>query len=83
MILNQPESDLITVLEADLIRLYTPLWNSVIDGFGIHDPGSGRYGQAQSEWDMLHPGRAWVARMPRIKTTREAIIAKVRQALGQ
>jgi hypothetical protein len=55
--------------------------DSVIDGFGIHDPGKGRYNQAQPEWDMLHPGRPWVARMPNTKMAREAVIEKVRQTL--
>jgi hypothetical protein len=80
-ILNAPESDLITILEAELIRRYQPLWNAVIDGFGNHDPGSGRYNQARSEWDVLHPGRLWAAKLEKITTTREALIAKVQHAL--
>jgi hypothetical protein len=63
VILNQIESDLIVPLEAELIRVYQPLWNQVVDGFGNHDPGSGRYYQAISEWDILHPGRTWVANL--------------------
>lgn len=34
-------------------------WNSSLDGFGNHDPGSGRYGQAKSDWDVIHEGRNW------------------------
>ena len=34
-----------------------------IDGFGNHDPGKGRYEQARSEWDVLHPGRVWADRL--------------------
>lgn len=26
-----------------LIEMFQPLWNSVLDGFGNHDPGRGRY----------------------------------------
>jgi hypothetical protein len=59
MILEGKESDLIGTVEAALIRHYLPLWNTVIDGFGNHDPGKGRYEQAKSDWDVCHPGRAW------------------------
>jgi hypothetical protein len=63
MILDDLESDLIGPVEAELIRRYKPLWNTVVDGFGNHDPGSGRYDQARSEWDVLHPGRPWAERL--------------------
>lgn len=63
MVLNNQESNLIGTVEAALIRLYKPLWNSVIDGFGNHDPGKGRYEQAKSEWDVIHPGRNWAKRL--------------------
>ncbi len=63
MLLNDQESNLISTVEAALIRLYQPLWNSVIDGFGNHDPGKGRYEQAMSEWDVIHPGRKWAKRL--------------------
>jgi hypothetical protein len=46
-------------VEAGLIRKFGPLWNTVIDGFGNHTPGEGRFNQARSGWDVLHPGRAW------------------------
>lgn len=59
MILEDDESDLIGTVEAALIRMYKPLWNSVVDGFGNHDPGKGRYNQAKSDWDVYHPGRTW------------------------
>lgn len=63
MILRGNLSDLIVPVESELIRRCAPLWNSAIDGFGNHDPGSGRYDQAPSEWDVLHPGRRWVHRL--------------------
>lgn len=63
MILDGSMRDLVVPVEAELIRQFKPLWNSVIDGFGNHDPGSGRYNQAASEWDVLHPGRSWAARL--------------------
>ncbi len=45
--------------ESLLIEMFRPLWNVVVDGFGNHDPGSGRYNQQRSAWDILHPGRSW------------------------
>ena len=63
VILTETVSDLIVPFEAELIRRYQPLWNTVIDGFGNHDPGKGRYYQAISEWDTLHPGRHWVKKL--------------------
>lgn len=45
--------------ESLLITQFSPLWNSLIDGFGNHDPGSGRYKGLRPRWDVLHPGRAW------------------------
>ena len=59
MILEYSASQLISTVETALIRYYKPIWNTKIDGFGNHDPGSGRYNQAKSEWDILHPGRVW------------------------
>lgn len=59
MILEGSASSLIGTVEAALIRYYKPIWNVKIDGFGNHDPGKGRYNQAKSEWDVIHPGRPW------------------------
>jgi len=42
-----------------LIESFNPIWNQVIDGFGNHDPGSGRRNQKRSVWDTIHPGRSW------------------------
>lgn len=75
MILQGQLTDLIVPAESELIRRSAPLWNSVIDGFGNHDPGSGRYNQAPSEWDVLHPGRTWVQRL----TGQAPPVAKVEQ----
>ena len=63
IILEDAAADMIGTVEASLIRQYTPIWNSCIDGFGNHDPGSGRYDQAKSDWDILHPGRSWADRL--------------------
>ncbi len=82
MILNGIESDLIVLVEAELIRRFMPLWNTVVDGFGNHDPGAGRYNQARSEWDVLHPGRSWAVRLTGASPKLENVIAKVRLALA-
>jgi hypothetical protein len=42
-----------------LIDTFSPVWNTVLDGFGNKDPGAGRIGQRTSPWDILHPGRAF------------------------
>lgn len=82
MILTDVEADLIAPIEAELIRHYKPVWNSVIDGFGIHDPGQGRYKQARSEWDVLHPGRKWGASLEKDSSDRDSIVKKLTNALG-
>ncbi|MBY0314414.1 MAG: Eco29kI family restriction endonuclease [Bdellovibrionales bacterium] len=51
--------------EAILIDHYKPIWNKFISGFGIHHPGGGRLKQARSDWDMLHPGRAFAEKLPK------------------
>ncbi|MXZ82378.1 MAG: Eco29kI family restriction endonuclease [Synechococcus sp. SB0666_bin_14] len=53
----------IGLTEQVLIAVYRPLWNSVVDGFGNHDPGSGRQNQRRSPWDTLHKGRQWAERL--------------------
>lgn len=45
--------------EALVIARFSPLWNNLIDGFGNHDPGKGRYAGLRPRWDTLHPGRKW------------------------
>ncbi|MFW6116768.1 MAG: Eco29kI family restriction endonuclease [bacterium] len=81
-ILEDLEADLLVPLESELIRRYEPVWNSVVDGFGNHDPGTGRYEQAPSEWDLLHPGRPWVDRLKGRPHEIEAVRAKVLAHLG-
>lgn len=45
--------------ESLLIARFSPVWNAMIDGFGNHDPGSGRYNGMRPRWDVLHSGRGW------------------------
>lgn len=83
MILQNIEVDLIVPVEAELIRKYSPLWNTFVDGFGNHDPGSGRYNQAKSEWDVLHPGRSWVDKLTGESPRMEDIIEKIKEHLNK
>lgn len=82
MILNDVESDLVVPVEASLIRQFRPLWNMIVDGFGNHDPGSGRYNQAKSEWDILHPGRIWAERLSGSDQNLSDIVRNVRSYLA-
>jgi hypothetical protein len=50
--------------ESALIRRHRPVWNALVDGFGNHDPGSGRSNGVRSRWDTLHPGRSWAIKYP-------------------
>ena len=78
MILDGTEGDLVVPVEAGLIRHFVPLWNNLVDGFGNHDPGSGRYDQAKSEWDVLHEGRYWANNLRGEHPRLENIIEKLR-----
>lgn len=52
----------IPLAESVMIARTRPLWNRLVDGYGNHDPGSGRYGQQRSQWDTIHPGRPWATK---------------------
>lgn len=60
--------------ESLLIAMFSPLWNHHLDGFGNHDPGSGRTNQQRSAWDEVHPGRLWAARLKPHARSRESLI---------
>jgi len=62
--------------ESLLIEMFAPIWNRLIDGFGNHDPGSGRYQQQRSPWDVLHPGRGFAEKLqPHSKTDEDLLKA--------
>lgn len=67
----------ISLGETLIIQRFQPLWNQVVDGFGNHDPGGGRYGGMRPAWDELHPGRAWATRCKAPKITRKQILEAV------
>lgn len=69
--------------ETLLIARFKPVWNLALDGFGNHDPGSGRYQGQRPLWDVLHPGRAWAAKcQPRTETEHD-LATKVATFLKQ
>ena len=69
--------------ESLLIAKFSPVWNLLVDGFGNHDPGKGRYNGLIPKWDVLHSGRSWAQRCsPRIETSTQ-ITEEVRAWLAQ
>ena len=74
-ILEGETANMIAALESAIIAEHTPLWNSVIDGFGNHDPGKKRVTGKRPQWDCLHPGRTWALRM----TGEEFPVAELRR----
>jgi hypothetical protein len=81
MILKEAESDLIAPAEAALIRMYNPLWNHDVAGFGLHDVGKKRLDQLRTMWDTLHPGRSWTVKLTGPSPDLEKILAIIAQAL--
>lgn len=68
--------------EAVMIKRLRPVWNAQISGFGNHDPGKGRYQQARSIWDQLHPGRTWAEKLENLaKYDQDALRRIIRQSL--
>lgn len=60
-----------------LIAKFSPIWNSLVDGFGNHDPGKGRYRGMRPRWDLIHPGRSWAEKcQPRLETA-EQVLAEI------
>lgn len=60
--------------ESLLIEKFTPIWNSTVEGFGNHDPGSGRYNSQKPPWDVVHPGRPWADRLQDNRRSAEQIL---------
>lgn len=58
--------------ESLLIAKFSPVWNTLVDGFGNHNPGKGRHRGMMPRWDVLHPGREWAQLCePRIESAEE------------
>lgn len=73
----------IPLAESMLIERFTPVWNRVLDGFGNHDPGKGRYNGMMPQWDCLHPGREWATRLQPCANTADQLEEKVIAYLGK
>lgn len=74
----------IELAERSLIQTYKPVWNACLDGFGNHDPGSGRYSGQLPGWDTVHPGRGWAAKMQKpSKNTADEWQAVIRDYLAK
>lgn len=69
----------ITLAERFLISHFQPIWNTVIDGFGNHDPGKGRIDMRRPRWDIVHAGRAWAKRL-KAEETEQEVVALIRRA---
>lgn len=65
--------------ESLLVAKFSPIWNKIIDGFGNHDPGRGRYNQMRSRWDTLHPGRSWARKCKKRSETSKQIITELEE----
>lgn len=81
VIFEDAGSDMISTIEASLIKLNRPLWNMNLDGFGNHDPGKGRYEQAKSDWDVIHSGRAWADKCNGIAKNKNDIVQNIKNHL--
>ena len=77
VIFEEEGSDMIGTIEAALIKLNKPLWNTAVDGFGNHDPGKGRYEQAKSPWDVIHEGRAWAKKCKGKHVGKDTVVSHI------
>lgn len=69
--------------ESLVIATFKPLWNRVLDGFGNHDPGAGRYNGLRPLWDVLHPGRSWALKCKERPGSTGEIESKVSEFLEE
>lgn len=67
----------IPLTESLLIEKFKPLWNRCLDGFGNHDPGSGRYNQQKSPWDCIHEGRLWANKLKPNLLSQDQLLEKI------
>ena len=73
----------VPMAESLMIQTYRPLWNVLLDGFGNHDPGSGRYDQERAPWDTLHEGRYWAPRLVEPSYTAAELRGRIAAHLDQ
>jgi hypothetical protein len=65
-----------------LIAHFQPAWNLLLDGFGNHGPGGGRYKGERPSWDTVHPGRAWADRCEPNSRSKAQILAEFEAGLS-
>ena len=63
----------IDLAERSLLEHFRPVWNTVIDGFGNHDPGRGRRAMRRPRWDVVHPGRPWAVTLQTDETVEDVL----------
>lgn len=63
--------------EAMMITRFAPIWNRVIDGYGNHNPGSGRHQGKRPPWDVIHPGRPWADLCADSEKTKDQILSSL------
>lgn len=71
----------IPLAETLLIAHFKPVWNLILEGFGNHDPGSGRYNGLRPVWDVLHSGRGWAAKCQENPATVDGLSKHVKSFL--
>ena len=78
-----PGNLVISSVEELLITRYQPYWNTHLDGFGMHDPGTERYDGDRPRWDTLHPGREWAPHMAEPPYTQRGLARRTYRNLYQ
>lgn len=73
----------IPLAESMLIERFKPVWNRILDGFGNHDPGKGRYQGRMPQWDCLHAGRAWAEKLQPCANTAEQLAESIEGYLSE
>lgn len=73
--------DKVETVEQALIKLYAPLWNVALPGFGNKHPGKGRSGQRRSAFDTFHTGRPFAARLSEGASGLAEIKASIQEAI--
>ncbi|HNQ05168.1 MAG TPA: Eco29kI family restriction endonuclease [Thiobacillaceae bacterium] len=68
--------------ESLLIARFSPIWNTLVDGFGNHDPGKGRHAGLRPRWDTLHPGRSWADKLQERDETPSSIQREIKEVLA-
>ncbi len=82
VIFEDAGSDMIGTIEAALIKLNKPLWNSALAGFGNHNQGKGRNEQARADWDTIHPGRPWADKCKGMPRKRSTVLEDIKKHLS-